>query len=267
MAKKKPAVKEIAVVEELPDYLIALQEEHGTGLEEAQDYISPARLKIVQSQTSGDVGDKFAPGDVVLMPQLMRLAEMEYDGAKPVALVEKFTFVPLFFFPEWITINKWGSGLPFIRDRSSDRKSLLAQKAKDPNTRLETIDGEEVRHVEVLNFMIKLDHSEFGDIPAVLSFSKGEWRKGSNLITLMKTRHVAMYHQRFEASVSQRENDDGKWFGFDIEMPSENGFVSEEYAADYAAMHKRLKEAHGEAKIVVNHDEEDGQATHTSEEF
>lgn len=263
MAKKK---NEIAIATESTDLAVPewLQEVDETGLETASQFIQPARIKLIQTQTKAPLKGKFQPGDAVLMPQEMLLSAMSYEGATA-STSEPFTFVPLFFFPEWLSCNKYGVD-PFIIERTIDPNSPIARKAKSAQHRKEG----DIRHVEVLNFLIKLDHEMYGELPVVLSFSKGGWRTGSNFLTLMKMRRGPIWSMRFQGSVSLKSNsNDDEFYGFDIGNPDEGNspFIAEGEMAHYKAAYDDLKAAHDSNRIVVDHDEESDEVVVESSEY
>lgn len=269
MAKKKSSSTSTALTapgansnSNLPAYL---QDMESTGLEEAAQYIQPGRLKIIQKTTKAPLGDKFNPGTVVLQPTGMLLAEMPYDGAKAdEESFEAFSFVPLLFYPEWLTTNKHGVD-PFIVDRSDDPRSELARKAKTKNLRKETIDGKEVRHVEVLNFLIRLDHPEFCDLPSVITFSKGEHGTGSTFITQMRMRRAPIWSMRFSCTVGKRTNDDGDWYGFNIESHAEQPLIEEAHVPGFKTLHEELVAARQASRIKVDHEDADPTTVESSE--
>ena len=192
-----------------------------TGMELMANYFSPSFVKVIQPISKPPFKPPFKEGDAIAVPNMERIVEMG----------DAFHFVPVFFYPEFCVHNPIQvQGLNFIRDRTLDINSDIAKqcKSKDPNDR--EFDCPEnpkfnCLFVEHLNFVIVLlDHnSALGDTPLVVSFFKGEWRRGMNFISLLrarKTQHICGC--RFQCSVSLRVGNQGSWFGLDILNPEDD---------------------------------------------
>lgn len=197
-----------------------------------KQYIVPPRIKIVQPQAKAPFSELFKEADLVVMPVMKRL----WGGYDHQNQVPAFHFVPILFWPEWVSWNPYGSNLPAIRDRSFSRTSEIALKARNPDTRQELckeypkhLDGKDayVKHQEHLNYLILvLGDGEFADLPLIMSFSSGEHRAGTNFNALVQSRRTkSLYGCQFSATVRRRENKVGKWYGIDIDNPAEGSGV------------------------------------------
>ena len=246
----------------VPDYL----KDHGTtGLEEAVRYVVPPRVKIIEGLTTGPLAEQFRPGDVVVTPNNLRLAEMPYHDGRSTDRGTPFSFVPLFFFAEWCTWNPRGSAQA-IADRTIDPTHEIAAKAQNPKLRQEQVGTDAmgkptyIRHCEHLCFVIKPDAGILAGVPLLLSFLRGEHRAGSNFIGLARMRKAALYSMRFQASVVSRLSNDNTWFGLDVINPVDPvatpPWVSEQEVETNRAMYQDLHEAHEKNLIRVDYDED-----------
>jgi len=114
-----------------PDFM------HGAprGTEELGHYVIPARLKIVQKQSSDELLQEFGQGYVIIMKgdgSAEEVAKMKFDEKGNPVSSEGFNFVPLFFFVEYVCWNpiQLKGVAPAIRSRSLDPRSEVALKAK-----------------------------------------------------------------------------------------------------------------------------------------
>jgi hypothetical protein len=234
----------------------------GMGTEQVGQYIKPARLKVVQAQKSDDY-EAFEEGSVVLVPQRVLLVQRD----------DPFWFVPLFFYMEWCTVNPLELKAQLknmIRARSLDPASAIARKANDPERRNSERCPEDptgklcLRHKEYFNFVCRvIGHPELGGMPAILSFSGGEWKTGSNFMSLLGMRGRApIFSNVFQAMVpsKKRQNDKGKWYGIDVENPrgeeAPPPFVQD--ASEYQQLRDanlKIKQAHENQLLVVDQEE------------
>lgn len=217
--------------------------------ESLNQYVTPPRVKVVQPLTKPPVSEHFAAGDVCLMPMMQLVSKKQTE----------FSFVPLFFFAEFITTNPLGSDT-FIRDRSTDPKSVIAQKARDPQRREETIEGGiKIRHTEVLNYIVSIvGHDELTGTPVTLSFARAEHKQGTNLASRIKLRNVPMCGTVWTAKSAQRSNPKGTWWGIDVfQCQEENGLVQDPAIFDmFVNQHNELKKAYIEQRLIVEQDED-----------
>lgn len=247
---ENPSVLVVRETQELavPDFM---QEDSELGKEDLTKYIKPPRLKVVQRNADEQYRQQFDAGDVILIPQMVLVAAVKRDERdRPVERGTAFAFVPLLFFPEWITVNPmaYKGSEPFIRDRSLDPKSEIAFKAQSPETweephptRPKTDDGKDakIRHQECLNFVVViLGVAGLEAQPVVMSFSKTAHRTGSNLAMLINMRRNApIFGCVFEAHVEGRKNAKGEWLGLAVGNPAETGFgPTITNARDYQAL-------------------------------
>jgi hypothetical protein len=256
----------------LPTFMQAVE----TGAEDMGQFIVPPRIKIVQPVSRGEYKEKFAPGDAVLIPQMIKVTGLILDEKnRPTNESDGVVFTPLFFFPEyclWNPLESKGT-LPMIRESSFDPQSHLAAMARDPSRRempCPEMPDKKMRCVEHLNFVILIHAEGLNMLPAVMSFSRAEHRSGSNFIALMKMRMAPIYGCKFVFRTRYRENDRGQWYGIDVENPPEavGGFVDEETFAFTKFQYLELKKAHENRILQVNHDDEDtleGQVVHNPE--
>lgn len=253
--RKKEKMSELV---HIPDYLKNLGTEGTEGL---QDYIKPARLKVVQATASKNFADQFATGDIVAVPLMVKLASLK----------ESIPFVPLFFYAEWICWNplETRGTLPGIRERSLDPKSTLAiksrnfdKRASEPCPEMPTKDNKQLvlKYLEHLNFVVMLlQPTPLPAMPVVLTFSSGEHRSGSNFAALIKTRNAPIYACQFQATVRRRDGQKGTWYGVDCENPTTvKPFVETvEEVERNRVMYQELKKAYDNQAIIVEMDDGD----------
>lgn len=244
----------------MPDFLSTHTGEDTLGL--VRQHVILPRVKVIQPLARPPYKPPFNDRDVILSPLMQLLAEGPEVGET------LFHFVPLFFYPEWITWNPRGAGgLRAIRDRTLDPRHPIAAKSRSPETRKEKCleapmkDGQHqmMRHLEHLNYVFTIvgDH-ELAGFPMTMSFASGEHQAGSRFSTLISMRRSKfIYGLQFAAKLGQRTNDQGTWWGIDVDNPAVNSGVSpfvqdrnafEGYAKGYAEM----KEAYDQKRLSVN---------------
>lgn len=229
----------------LPAYLQKhIQDKPPVGLEQLKQYWTPDRVKIVQAQ-SGDKFKQFPVGSVVLIPQMMKIA----DPGQP------FWITPIFTFTEFCVWNPYGlkGQLPTIRERTFDPKSEIAYKSRSkdlyaicpdlpPNLKNKKEDQnymlrycEHINHICVLRWNNRFqDHpaNKHVNIPIIFSFHHSGFYEGRALSTLIMNRRVDIYAGQYELSTADRTNSKGTWKGFNITNPSHEsgfkGFVEDE---------------------------------------
>jgi hypothetical protein len=160
-------------------------------------------------------------------------------------------------------------GLPFIREKTFDRNSEIAQRARSRNRE----DWEEtcpeapkymMTYVEHLNFIfLLLDHNDaIGMSPIVASFFKSEWKRGMSFNSLMRARKKHCDNIcgcRFQASISLRRNDQGSWYGLDIVNPEDGqSWVTDkdEYEG-YVLLQKQLADSFKDTGLSVDYGDYD----------
>ena len=78
-----------------PSYLEADKAGADSALAEMRRYVRPPRIKIVQRTSDMYLEKGFKPGDVLMIPQLVKIAEQH----------QPFFFVPIYFFAQWCEQN------------------------------------------------------------------------------------------------------------------------------------------------------------------
>jgi len=187
---------------------------------------------------------------------MMKFAEVD----RVTKLGGKWQFVPLFFYPEWIqtTPMELSGQEPFIRARSLDPRSELAQKARNRDTWFEqhpTRPDLEIANRECLNFVVMPYNHPLAGTMCILTFSKSGFREGSNLASMIKMRKAPIYGQVFEAnSNGNRKNNKGQWWGLDLNLPAEPWTSAAEFE-QFKELHLELLKTHKEGLLQVDYDD------------
>jgi hypothetical protein len=245
----------------LPDYLA---EEEVIGTEDLGKHIIPPRVKIVQKQASKELLEQYSPGDVILVPVGTVLAEPERDtkGRIKDMSAATFRFTPVFFFVEYCTWSdiKLKGQEPAILYRTFDPQDPVAVKARNAKLRVESHPqhpGMKVAHAEHLNFVIALHDHELCDQPMVLSFLRGSHSFGSTLASRIKARRAPIMSCVFDATLTERRNNQGEWFVLDCDNPKEGSpYVMEEQFKALKEIHGEYKSHYDEATLRVEYDEQ-----------
>lgn len=223
------------------------------GTENLGQYFVPPRLKLVQDQTAEDIKALFGSGAAVVVPH--NVPVVLWDSA--LGHSAPFTFIPLFSFTEFATVNPRnvndanGNPLPFIRERSNDIRSEIAIRArnfKDKSARFDVCPeskdpNKKIRYVEFLNFLCIIENvPDLQGMPVHFSFWSTGHADGRNLANLILARQgVDMFAQRFQATVTPRKNAEGNWKGLTIQTPlNAPAFVQTE--AEYKAYERKHEE-------------------------
>ncbi len=254
------------------------------GTENLAEFIRPPRLRVVQA-LSKTLKDEFCEGDTVVLPQRVLMAanvlnETGRPSTSKVSAGEKWHFVPLFFWAEWITWNpREITDEDAIVERTTDRNSPLVAKCRDSNLWSEPIPGKLdkngnplcLRHCEHLNFLVMPLDTVMAGTPVCISFSRSEHKVGSSFAALIKMRKAPLFGCIFEASSGYRENPQGAWYGLDVRNPAEDhdSLVSDEdLYNNFKAAHEEFKKAHAANMIVVDlQDEGETKAPKESDDF
>lgn len=277
MAKKdvSKGITKVSPSLEIPDFMV---DETITGLEVLKDFVIPPFIKVIQKSANDDLLQSFSPGDVILSPANALIAEMpRNDKNRPIeGAKSQFQIVPLFFYPEWITWNpiQLKGTEPAIVYRTINPNDPVVAKSRSATLRSETHSTQPeytIRHVEHLNFIVLLHNHELGAEPAILSFSRGEWRSGTKFAALIRMRKAPIYGCIFEANVNIRHNPKGDWYGCDMANPSEgSSWVGKDGFDELKELHEQFVKLHKEQRIQAQYDtttEEDEAATAESKEF
>jgi hypothetical protein len=220
----------------------------------------------MQKSRRAPLDNLFKTGDVAAMPMAQMVAPFDPQSGAG----SPFAFVPLFFFPEFISTNPIElPNLMMIRERTLDSKSELAKKCRNAETRQElhpdSPPGKNymIRNVECLNFVVALTDPEspVHGVPITMTFVRGEFRQGQNLASLIRMRNVDQcYGCVFQASVGPRKKDAFDWMGFNVSNPTLPGV--EPWVADtdefsrYERFHQQFAQAYADKILRPDIDEE-----------
>lgn len=281
MAKTNPTSKELAetrpgglssgvgIEAQRPDFLTpaGLGEDVDSSMSALGAFVRPPRIKVIQGQAKKPFNELFKPGDLCAVPMMRPI----FRGFESRGANVAFHFVPVFFYPEWVSWNPYGTDLPPVIARSFDPQSDIAMKSRNPGQRKEPCkerptlpDGKPafINHLEHLNFVIMiLGDNEMAGLPIVLTFASGEHRAGTNFASLIKQRKSRYLHGlQFAARVGQRENKTGSWYGIDVDNPAEDSgftpYVMEQVRFEgYGLIYEEFKAYHDERRLEVDYDD------------
>lgn len=251
----------------IPDY-IKEECEQAEGLDMMGDMIVPNRIKVVQA-LSNDMKDAgYSEGDVVVTPINVKVGD-EANALDCVVLLS---------WAEYLIINPRGvSDLYWLRDRTTDPKSVIAMKARnrvkeplpeggvDPKTKMPY----QMEYVKAANFLVWLvDHN----VAAIATFMKGEGKYGDAFASLITSRGLAVYGGMYRLSCNTRTNKSGdKWKGLTAgNSPVSQGFCPMNLVEPMKELHRYYKDQWANQNISVNYDdmsdqESGGQKVDTSE--
>ena len=251
-----------------PDFLrqYMADSDNPTGLEGTDGLVRPPRLKIVQKMSAQELLDQFSEGDVILMPQQMRVAEYSNQNKRSTSII----VIPIFFFSEYICWNPITTRgqLDAIRERTFDHRHTIAIKAGDANLRNSEVCPEDrekktLSYVHHMNFVsVVLGNQPWCEIPLVLSFQRSDWKTGSQWLSMMRMRRAPMWSQQFELYTRGRANARGSWAGFEVVQPNpQTGYGS--WVTDPVAfekltqLHNEFEDAFKAGQIQVDRDDAD----------
>lgn len=144
-------------------------------------FSKPPRIFVVQGLSKPPLKPPFTDGDIVLMGG--GFAKKIGDAQTP------YTVTPIGFFVDFLALNP-PNRPPFIRERTFDMMSEIARKA-ETFTKEQFPGGEQgevIKYVKNLNFILIIHDPEIGEIPVHQSFMKGTFKVGQNLIGLIQNR-------------------------------------------------------------------------------
>ena len=198
-------------------------------------FTRPPRIKIVQAQTGPPIKPPYKDGDVVLVPQGIKIADSETP----------FTFVVIHFFPTWLCLNpiQMKGMLPSIREYSADPTSELAKKCKAfAKERCPEKPELMLKFSETLNMMIVIeDNAELADMPIHMFFARGEYNTGQKLLGDILLRKAPRYACRFRAVSAEHVNNQGqRWHGLSI-FNDTQPWVAEDHFFKYQKLYNELK--------------------------
>ena len=212
-----------------PDFL---NDKKVVGTEGMQKYVTLPYLKIVQPQSAGDLKKDHSEGSVLFMPTADVVAPAIVNSKGSFEEGTPFHFVPVLFYPEWITWNdiKTKGKMNSIRERTLDKDSVIAKKAQDEDTREEQMPENpkmKIMHQEHLVFVVQIvtpGHPLYGQL-VIMSFARALHRDGRQLAKLIKMRDASPFACVFEARAEPRSKEDFAWYGYKITNPSANSGV------------------------------------------
>lgn len=251
--EKVTGYEALAAFAEVDDSLLSLQE-----------YVVVPYAKVVQGMSKEELKDMFGEGAAVLLPGNLELCQKKGS----------FHVVPLFFYTQF---RKWADKsdkTQMILESTYDPTSIIAKRAKDAALRSEVYEEDmdkEVksqrfyRYVEHLTFICKIygDHDHAG-VNCVISFQKGDFRKGCNWATSIKSRKftindkrvpVPLWAQVWKMEIKLSESDSGKWWSMSPCAPDISPVISESEFIDFKQEYEDLKNAHQANRIRVDGDD------------
>jgi hypothetical protein len=253
MAKKQDLVR---VGHDGPSFLTPYVEAD-TSVETLKEHRVLNRLAVIQSNSPREVKEKFGEGSLAIPA----------SEAVVVKIDERVEFVPVFFFDEYVTwADRDDSAGPMILERSTDATSELAQKAGDFDRMREKYgepdnDGElpfTMRHCHHLNFAGMLYSGDLSGTPIVVTFSRGDFKKGRSFISAILMRKVdgkqaPLWATRWQLYSEPRKNDKGEWYGIGFSN-AEDPWIKESDAESLKLLHEEMKEFYEAQRLSVAHE-------------
>lgn len=269
MAKKNTAVVKVEPGPIAPGWMVG---DKLAGIEELQQYIIPPRLKVIQKVSSAELLEIFNPGDIIISPNNVMIAEMGVEKGKSTGKTSGFDFTPVFFFCEWCEWNPilLKGQVPAIRNRTFDSTSIIAMNAKNPDRRFlphPEYSEMKLRYVEHLNFMILLHGI---DQPVILSFSRAAHAAGRAFCGLIRMRNAPLFGCVFHGTTVIKKNQQGDWWEFAVTNPSKDTpqWAEKDTYDSLKITHENLKKAHQAARLRPEyHDHDDSVEPQESEEM
>jgi len=233
---------------------------------------------VIQKSANDELLKDFSAGDVILSPVNAMIAEIPRNNrGKPIEGARtSFQVVPILFYPEYLTWNpiELKGSEPAIRYRTVDPNDPIVVKARNPQLRKEphpVYPEFNIRHVEHLNFVVILYDHPLGSEPAILSFSRGEWKSGSKFASLIKMRKASIYACIFDAVVGFRPGQLGDWWGLDMCNPEEGSpWVDKELYEKLKKIHVEFTEYYKEQRLQASYEaitETDEATTKATDDF
>lgn len=255
------------IAQQLPAHLIKAAGERPMGLDIVRTYVRPPRAKIVQPQSGAELRKEFPEGSVIMQPGNVMIAPMTFDEAtkRYGDSSAPFTFVPLFFYPEYFVFNPINlTQLPTIRDRSTDPKSDIAVRARAKATweapcPEDTTGKEKIRFTEVLTYIIHVTSvPELWGKPLSMTFMRGEHKTGVKFSGDIMLRKADLFANVFQANTSQRIKDRFNWYGYNITAPMQGSqwVESAEEFEFYKNLYQDFAAAHRDGLLVTEVDED-----------
>lgn len=267
------AIQKVNPEFELPAFM---RNDDAVGTDALKEFVIPSRIKIIQKSAADELLENFDVGDVIIVPTCDMIAKLPVnDQGKPSGEKGRFTIVPIFFFPEWISWNpiEVREQESAIRYRTTDRNDPVVKKARTPGLRQEPhpiMKDKMISHNEHLNFLCMVESDTFvTEEPVILGFSRTSHACGSKLSQLIRMRKAPIYGCRFDILVFKDGNAKGSWYNFEVANPADgSAFVTDEETYKlYAAMHAEFEALHKDSLIQAQYDDEITTAGDASAEF
>lgn len=236
------------------------------GTEGMSGFIIPPRMIVTQPLSNAPL-DKYPKGTPIIMPSELVLGT--FNEAEK-CLDDLFYVVPLFFFVEYTLDNPrtMRAQLGAVRERTFDPESEVALRAQ--NFKLREIPCPEnpkevCKYTTRLNFVLQILDEAIPD-PVLVTFKSGEMKTGMQFNSLIKARRASIFGCVFAFDVGYRENDKGKWYGFDpSNPPAEVGpwVTNKDLFEQFKHAHEEYKQAH-ERKLLLpslDDDSDDGMSS------
>lgn len=251
MSERNEIPKEVATV--TPSYLTNAAADLGNINQDIDKYKKMPRLQLIQGQTKDrELLAAHGMNSAVIMP----------GGIKVADLNTSFDFVPLFFWPQWITwSDRKDHQSADMLDASVNPQSEVAKKSQSPDSWEESYgNGFTKRHSEHLNFAVEVympGHQLHGQ-QFVMSFARAEHKTGKSFNTMLSSRRdengnpVPYIFQVWKASVVERSNDKGSWPGIVFGNPEGEKFIPAEKVDYFKNTFISLRDARDSQVLVVD---------------
>jgi len=248
---------ELIEKQQLPDYLIEVAKAGGpTGLEAMRSYLTPPRLKIMQPMRK-DPFKSFPEGAVVVTPTNEIVCGK--DGF--------FAVTVLYTYDEFCVHNpyKRPEGMPFIRERTFDFHSEIAQKCRNfVSEPMPEDDTKEIKYMTHINALVAIHGIDaLKNIPVMLVQSGGEAKSGRKMLDLLavKTSNgtpIYVHNLMCQEATHKPAKGGDTWEGLNWTNPTADVDVGRFVTAEQFPVFKKLYEQceADKAKFVVNFDDE-----------
>lgn len=225
----------------LPAYLQGTDREGFEGLDK---YRIVPRMRIVQQQSKDELREVAGEGGVILRP----------DNLPVFTQGESVIAVPVFIFTtyeKWRDANDPEEGL--VLAVSTDPASDLARRAQDASKWSEAYSdgsGLHYKYVESINAVLHLTTGPAAGRTAILSFNITAFPIGKQLVSMLRSRKVALYANRVEIGTTKRTKGRNSWWTPTINNPADGPFVSEEIFREMQGYHAEMVEAYNSGAFV-----------------
>lgn len=251
--------------------------------ENATQYVSLPRVKIIQQMTDPDLKKEFGEGTAIIRPGNGVLCEA--DGEVMVT--------PVHFYTEYLKISDRNDDEnPMIMERDLNPDSDLAKICRDYERRIEMYPedaGKQKprywRHVESLNFAMVINdpNHPLNGQQFMMSFSKGSYRIGRELLDAMRMRRIRVVdpnHATLTTTVSQpmwsqiwtlrgavAENKEGDKYYVLKWGPSQPNSIEPEQIDQMSGLYTELQKAYKERRLRQEYEQEEPEASVGSGEY